>query len=95
MNLCKYVLLKNLKERLDYIVYHNDILINSIYYNINTTESIYTQKHLLKEIQEINLSKYKIENNETFKNRKHNNGKMVNGKRRMKQWKMDGHRKGE
>ena len=53
MNLCKYVLLKNLKERLDYIVYHNDILINSIYYNINTTESIYTQKHLLKEIYKV------------------------------------------
>ena len=60
MNLCKYVLLKNLKERLDYIVYHNDILINSIYYNINTTESIYTQKHLLKEIQEINFENIKM-----------------------------------
>ncbi len=60
MDLCKYVLLKNLKERLDYIVYHNDILINSIYYNINTTESIYTQKHLLKEIQEINFENIKM-----------------------------------
>jgi len=60
MNLCKYVLLKNLKERLDYIVYHNDILINSIYYNINITESIYTQKHLLKEIQEINFENIKM-----------------------------------
>ena len=60
MNLCKYVLLKNLKERLDYIVYHNDMLINSIYYNINTTESIYTQKHLLKEIQEINFENIKM-----------------------------------
>ena len=60
MNLYKYVLLKNLKEKLDYIIYHNEKLIDSIYYNITKINSVYTQKHLLKEIHEINYENVKI-----------------------------------
>jgi hypothetical protein len=60
MNLYKYVLIKNLKEKLKNILYHNDILIDTIYYNITTTESVYTQKSLLKEIHEINFENVKI-----------------------------------
>lgn len=60
MNLYKYVLIKNLKEKLKKILYHNEILIDTIYYNITTTESVYTQKRLLKEIQEINFENVKI-----------------------------------
>jgi hypothetical protein len=60
MNLYKYVLLKNLKEKLDYIIYHNEELIDSIYYNITKINSVYTQKHLLKEIHKINFENVKI-----------------------------------
>ena len=60
MNLYKYVLIKNLKEKLKNILYHNDILIDTIYYNITTTESVYKQKSLLKEIHEINFENVKI-----------------------------------
>jgi hypothetical protein len=60
MSLYKYVLIKNLNEKLKNILYHNNILIDTIYYNITTTESIYTQKHLFIEIHEINFENVKI-----------------------------------
>ena len=60
MNLHKYILLKNFKNKLQYILYHNNNLIDTIYDNIikYDTESIY--KNLLKEINEIKYENIKI-----------------------------------
>ena len=60
MNLNKYILIKNLKDKLNYILYHNNILINSIYHNIDISESIDTKIQLLKEINEVNFENVKI-----------------------------------
>ena len=60
MNLNKYILIKNLKDKLNYILYHNNILINSIYHNIDMSESINTKIQLLKEINEVNFENVKI-----------------------------------
>jgi hypothetical protein len=60
MNLHKYILLKKFKNKLQYILYHNNNLIDTIYDNIikYDTESIY--KNLLKEINEIKYENIKI-----------------------------------
>lgn len=60
MNLNKYILIKNLKDKLNYILYHNNILINSIYHNIDISESTDTKIQLLKEINEVNFENVKI-----------------------------------
>ncbi len=60
MNLNKYILIKNFKNKLNYILYHNNILINSIYYNIDISESTDTKIQLLKEINEVNFENVKI-----------------------------------
>jgi hypothetical protein len=60
MNFNKYILIKNLKNKLNYILYHNNILINSIYYNIDISESTDTKIQLLKEINEVNFENVKI-----------------------------------
>ena len=60
MNLNKYILIKNLKDKLNYILYNNNILINSIYHNIDISESIDTKIQLLKEINEVNFENVKI-----------------------------------
>ena len=60
MNLNKYILIKNLKNKLNYILYHNNILINSIYHNIDISESTDTKIQLLKEINEVNFENVKI-----------------------------------
>tara|TARA_R110002074_G_scaffold15893_4_gene53795 strand:- start:4483 stop:4716 length:234 start_codon:yes stop_codon:yes gene_type:complete len=60
MNLNKYIQIKNLKDKLNYILYHNNILINSIYHNIDISDSIDTKTQLLKEINEINFENIKM-----------------------------------
>jgi len=60
MNLCKYILLKNMKERLNYILFHNNKLINTIYDNIDYIISLYTKKQLLKEIHDINFENIRM-----------------------------------
>ena len=60
MNLHKYILLKNFKNKLQYILYHNNNLIDTIYDNIINNDTVSIYKSLLKEIYEIKYENIKI-----------------------------------